>query len=155
MSIALKRVYEPRRPEDGARILVDRLWPRGIKKRTAHIDSWLRELAPTTTLRQWFGHRPERWSQFRRRYADELREHPAELRDLRQLARSRRVTLVYAARDTERNAAVVLLNVLRNVSLRAPKPGHRDSNGREQTSVAHRTYQKRGSAKAVARHQSH
>lgn len=110
--IKLQRVYEPVRRGDGARILVERLWPRGIRKEAAHIDQWFRELAPSTALREWFGHMPERWREFRRRYAVELQAHKAELDQLRTLAGSRTVTLIYSARDTEHNAAVVLREVL-------------------------------------------
>ncbi len=112
MSINLRRVYTPVRRDDGARILIDRLWPRGIKKEDAQIDRWMRGLAPSTRLRKWFSHKPERWEQFRQRYIAELRAHKAELRDLRMLARRRPVTLVYSARDTEHNDAVVLREVL-------------------------------------------
>ncbi|HKS86941.1 MAG TPA: DUF488 family protein [Pseudolabrys sp.] len=111
-SIKLQRVYEPVRRGDGARILVERLWPRGIKKEAAHIDQWFRELAPSTALRKWFGHVPARWREFRHRYTAELRAHKAELDQLRTLARSQPVTLIYSARDTEHNAAVVLREVL-------------------------------------------
>lgn len=111
-SIKFRRVYEPVKRGDGARILIDRLWPRGISKKNAHIERWLRELAPSTALRKWFGHKPERWAEFQRRYRAELRVHQDELRRLRLLARRRPLTLVYSARDTEHNDAVVLREVL-------------------------------------------
>lgn len=111
-SIRFRRVYEPVSRHDGARVLIDRLWPRGIKKETARIDRWLRDLAPSTELRKWFGHRPERWEEFQRRYRAELRRHESDLQQLRLLARRRPLTLVYSARDTTHNDAVVLYDVL-------------------------------------------
>jgi uncharacterized protein YeaO (DUF488 family) len=110
--VKLKRAYERPSPTDGARILIDRLWPRGVKKADAAIDEWARELAPSTALRQWFGHDPVRWKEFRERYAAELREHSAQLSALRDLARRTPITLVFAARDEEHNDAVVLRDVL-------------------------------------------
>ena len=109
--IKLKRAYE--RPDlgDGTRILVDRLWPRGVKKVDAAIDRWLRDIAPSAELRQWFGHRPERWPEFRRRYLAELRERPELIEEIRKAARAGPVTLVYAARDEAHNDAVVLKEV--------------------------------------------
>lgn len=112
--IRLQRVYEPVCHGDGTRILVERLWPRGVRKEAAHIDQWFRELAPSTALREWFGHKPERWKEFRRRYRGELRARKAELDQIRTLARRQPVTLIYSARDTEHNAAVVLREVLRH-----------------------------------------
>lgn len=120
-SIRFRRVYEPVSRDDGARILIDRLWPRGIKKKDAHIDLWVRALAPSTALRKWFGHKPERWTEFQRRYRSELRTHEAELRQIRALARRRTVTLVYGARDIEHNDAVVLHGVLLRGARRASK----------------------------------
>ena len=110
--IRLKRVYQPATPADGARILVDRLWPRGVKKSDAAIDLWIKDVAPSTALRKWFAHDPGRWPGFRHRYASELHGHRAELAGLRALARRRTVTLVFAARDELRNDAVVLRGVL-------------------------------------------
>lgn len=112
ISIRLKRAYEPPTPEDGTRILVDRLWPRGIKKADAAIDRWLKEIAPSTGLRRWFGHRPERWPEFRRRYMAELQQHPELVEEIRRAARKGPVTLVYAARDTAHNDAIVLQQLL-------------------------------------------
>ncbi len=111
-NVRLKRAYEPPAADDGTRVLVDRLWPRGVKKETAAIDHWVKELAPSTDLRKWFGHDPERWEEFRLRYAAEIRAHPQELERLRELARQGPVTLVYAARDELHNDAVVLRDVL-------------------------------------------
>jgi len=110
--VRLKRAYEPPAPDDGMRILIDRLWPRGVKKANAGIDEWIREIAPSTELRKWFGHDPERWPEFRRRYQLEIRTHPAEFNRLRELAQSRRITLVFAARDEVHNDAVVLRELL-------------------------------------------
>lgn len=111
-AIRVRRIYEPPSRSDGVRILIDRLWPRGLKKQDAHIDEWLKELSPSTRLRQWFGHRPERWDEFRRRYAIELAQQAAKLRELRGLARSRRVTLLFSAHDEEYNNAIALRDVL-------------------------------------------
>jgi uncharacterized protein YeaO (DUF488 family) len=109
--VALKRIYEPPSPADGRRILVDRLWPRGVSKAKAHIDVWMKDVAPSTELRRWFDHRPERWPEFRRRYIDELKSNPS-LRALRDMAAAEPVTLLYAARDTTHNEAVVLAEQL-------------------------------------------
>ncbi len=110
--VRLKRAYEPPTPDDGMRILVDRLWPRGIKKADAAIDEWMKEIAPSTELRKWFGHDPERWHEFKRRYQSEIRQHPDELDRLRALARHGRITLVFAAHDEAHNDAVVLKDLL-------------------------------------------
>jgi uncharacterized protein YeaO (DUF488 family) len=113
VDVQLKRVYELAAGADGYRVLVDRLWPRGISRERAHIDEWARELAPSRELRQWFGHDPARFAGFRRRYEDELKAQEAKLQELRGRARHRTLTIVYAARDTEHNDAVVLAEVLR------------------------------------------
>jgi uncharacterized protein YeaO (DUF488 family) len=110
--IRLKRAYQPAAADDGARILVDRLWPRGLKKSDAAIDRWLKDIAPSTALRQWFAHDPARWPEFRRRYAAEIRRHPDQLAELHAIARKGPVTLIFSARDELRNDAVVLRNVL-------------------------------------------
>jgi uncharacterized protein YeaO (DUF488 family) len=110
--VKLKRAYEPAAEGDGTRILVDRLWPRGVSKADAAVDRWLKEIAPSTGLREWFGHDPARWQEFRRRYKQELQQHAAELEELRALARHGTVTLLYGARDEEHNDAVVLRDVL-------------------------------------------
>jgi len=110
--IRLKRAYEVPSPDDGRRILVDRLWPRGVKKSNAAIDEWMRELAPSAELRKWFAHDPARWEEFRHRFRSELHQRSDELSKLRALARDSRVTLVYAARDEAHNDAVVLRDVL-------------------------------------------
>lgn len=112
--IQLKRAYDAADPGDGTRVLVDRLWPRGLAKDRARIDVWLRDVAPSTELRKWYGHEPEKWEEFRRRFRDELREGAAAsaLDQLRELARKGRVTLVFAARDTEHANANVLRELL-------------------------------------------
>jgi len=110
--VKLKRAYESPEPGDGMRILIDRLWPRGIKKTDAAIDRWIRDLAPSTELRRWFGHRLERWPEFRRRYVAELQERRELLEEIRAATRAGPVTLVYAARDEAHNNAAVLKELL-------------------------------------------
>jgi len=111
-NVKLKRAYAAPAASDGTRILVDRLWPRGVKKADAAIDAWMKEVAPSSALRKWFGHDPARWQEFRRRYLKELREHPDALERLRALARQGPITLVFAAHDEAHNDAVVLRDVL-------------------------------------------
>jgi len=110
--VNLKRAYEPPAPDDGTRILIDRLWPRGIKKSDAAIDEWMKDIAPSSELRKWFGHDPERWQEFQRRYQSEIRTHPAQFEHLRSLAQRGRITLVFSAHDEAHNDAVVLRNLL-------------------------------------------
>jgi uncharacterized protein YeaO (DUF488 family) len=111
-NVRLKRAYEPPSAHDGVRILVDRLWPRGVTKRSAALDRWVKEIAPSSALREWFGHDPARWKEFRSHYTKELRCHKHVLTELRSIARRRPLTLVYSARDERHNDAVVLRNVL-------------------------------------------
>jgi uncharacterized protein YeaO (DUF488 family) len=111
-AIRLKRAYDDPSRDDGVRVLVERLWPRGLSKERAAVDLWLKDAAPSTELRQWFGHDPSKWPEFRRRYRAELRGRPAELEQLRRLAGGGPVTFVYGARDTEHNSAVVLREVV-------------------------------------------
>jgi uncharacterized protein YeaO (DUF488 family) len=111
-NVRLKRAYDPADRNDGRRILVDRLWPRGVSKAEAHIDEWMKELAPSTGLRKWFGHDPDRWQAFRHRYAFEIHQHDALLAHLRDLARGGPITLVYSARDEIHNDAIVLRDVV-------------------------------------------
>jgi uncharacterized protein YeaO (DUF488 family) len=113
MDVRLKRAYEPPSPSDGFRVLVDRLWPRGIAKERAKLDAWEKTLAPSTELREWFAHEPSRFTEFRRRYTDELRNQRPLLAALRRRAREGTLTLVYGAADEEHNDAVVLADVLR------------------------------------------
>jgi uncharacterized protein YeaO (DUF488 family) len=110
--VGLKRVYEEPSGDDGLRVLVDRLWPRGLTKDRASVDLWLKELAPSTELRRWFGHDPARWSQFQARYEKELQERPELLKLLRQKCKAGHVTLLYGAKDEEHNQAMVLRNLL-------------------------------------------
>jgi uncharacterized protein YeaO (DUF488 family) len=113
MDVRLKCAYEPAASSDGYRVLIDRLWPRGMSRARVKLDEWGRELAPSTELRQSFGHQPGRFEQLRRRYIEELRSERPRLTELRRRARNRTLTLVYSARDTEHNNAVVLAEVLR------------------------------------------
>jgi uncharacterized protein YeaO (DUF488 family) len=113
MDVRLKRAYEPATPADGYRVLIDRLWPRGVSRERAALDEWERDLAPSTELRHWFAHEPSRFEEFRRRYIEELRGQRPLLTRLRRLARDGTLTLVYGARDAEHNDAVVLAEVLR------------------------------------------
>jgi uncharacterized protein YeaO (DUF488 family) len=113
MDIRLKRAYEPAAPGDGYRVLIDRLWPRGVSRDQARLDEWQKDLAPSPELRRWFGHEPSRFEEFRRRYIQELRSERARLAALRRRAREGTLTLVYAARDAEHNDAVVLAEILR------------------------------------------
>jgi uncharacterized protein YeaO (DUF488 family) len=111
--LQIKYVRDAVALDDGERILIDRLWPRGVSKERAHLSAWTRDLAPSTELRQWFGHDPARWAEFRRRYRQELRQRGQldTLRQLRDQARTKRVTLVFGASDREHNDAVVLLEL--------------------------------------------
>lgn len=113
MPVRIKRIYDEAEPADGVRVLIDRLWPRGLRKDEAGVDLWLKEAAPSTELRRWVHADPERFPEFRRRYLDELAQHPEVLDPVREHLRERRtVTLLYASRDTERNHAVVLADLL-------------------------------------------
>ena len=113
MSICIKRIYEPAGPEDGRRYLVERLWPRGVRKNDAGLDAWLRDVAPSTRLRQWFAHDPDKWEAFQQRYRAELDANPAAWQPLLEQATQGPVTLVYSARDPGRNSALVLRDYLR------------------------------------------
>lgn len=112
MKLQIKRVYERPDKEDGMRILVDRLWPRGLTKEKASVDLWLREIAPSTKLRQWFGHDPNKWEEFKQRYRHELEENDEQVWRLRQEIEKGPVTLVYGAKDEEHNGAIVLQEFL-------------------------------------------
>lgn len=114
MNLKLKRVYEPSDKNDGTRILVDRLWPRGMTKAKAGVDIWLKELAPSAELRKWFGHDPDRWTEFKKRYRAELEENDEQLVRLREEIKKGAVTLLYGAKDEEHNDAVVLAEFLRS-----------------------------------------
>lgn len=110
--LGIKRVYDAPAEDDGYRVLVDRLWPRGLTKEAAAVDLWLRDIAPSTELRKWFHHEPEKWTEFRRRYEQELRHNPDAVAQLREAIRAHHVTLVYGAKDAEHNQAVVLRDFL-------------------------------------------
>lgn len=110
--IQLKRVYDPAAKNDGTRFLVERLWPRGLKKDAVQVEAWLKDVAPSTELRQWFSHDPAKWPEFRRRYFAELKAHPQAWQPLLATARRGRVTLVYSSHDTEHNNAVALKEFL-------------------------------------------
>jgi len=111
--IVIKRIYEEPAPGDGYRMLVDRLWPRGIKKETARLDEWNKNIAPSTELRKWFGHEPERFKEFKKLYKEEVKEKTEELNRIRTIAQKRRVTLLYGAYNPEMNQAIVLQEVLK------------------------------------------
>lgn len=111
-NIKVKRAYEPPSPQDGERILVDRLWPRGISKAEAKLELWMKDIAPSNELRKWYGHDASRQDEFRRRYAEELKAHQDLVEDLRQRARKGLITLVYSARDETLNNAIVLRDLL-------------------------------------------
>jgi len=125
-NIRLKRAYDSASSGDGARILIDRLWPRGVRKADAAIDVWAKDIAPSTALRRWFGHDPARWHEFRRRYSEEIHRRRNRLDELRTLAQKGRITLVFAARDETHNDAVVLREILlgRSIPRRPPLRSH-------------------------------
>jgi uncharacterized protein YeaO (DUF488 family) len=110
--IHLKRVYEPADPSDGTRFLVERLWPRGVKKSSLKLDGWIKDAAPSTELRKWFSHDPVKWDEFRRRYFEELRANPEAWQPIVEAGRSGTVTLLYSSHDTEHNNAVALQDFL-------------------------------------------
>lgn len=110
--IRLRRVYEPAAPEDGERVLVERLWPRGMRKADLQMDAWAKDVAPTTELRRWFGHDPAKWEEFQRRYRGELDTEPEAWAPLLEAARKGTVTLLFSSHDAEHNNAVVLKSYL-------------------------------------------
>ncbi len=112
MNITIKRIYDPKAPGDGYRVLVDRLWPRGISKEKASWDEWLKNIAPSTALRQWFAHYPVKWDAFRKKYDEELDENGEAVSHLLRLARKGKVTLLYSAKNTEHNEAAALRDYL-------------------------------------------
>jgi len=111
-TVQIRRIYEPAAVAEGIRVLVDRVWPRGITKQNARIDHWLKDIGPSTSLRKWFGHDPARFDEFRRRYIDELGQNHEAVGQLREIARGHKVTLLYGARDEAHNQAVVLAEFL-------------------------------------------
>ncbi len=141
--VRLKRAYEPAEPQDGRRILVERLWPRGLRKEQAHFDDWLKDIAPSDSLRKWFHHDPDRWSEFEHRYARELESDAAHaaIDDLVQQAASETVTLIYSAHDEQHNNAIVLKRMierrLRRVSQKATRSTQRHAQTRGPTHATH------------------
>ena len=114
LDVRTKRIYEPADPTDGYRALIDHVWPRGVSHERAQLDEWARELAPSDELRKWFDHVPERFAEFRARYRAELSGHAEVIDKLRERATTRRLTIVYAARDVEHNNAAVLAELVRD-----------------------------------------
>lgn len=114
--ISCKRVYDDPSPDDGTRVLVDRLWPRGVSKEDAALDAWMQDVAPSDELRRWFDHEPEKWLEFRRRYHEELDEKEEVVADLQEMMEEGRLTLLYAAKDREHNNAVALMDYLQRPS---------------------------------------
>jgi uncharacterized protein YeaO (DUF488 family) len=112
MELTIKRVYDEPHQDDGTRILIDRLWPRGLSKEKAHVDLWLKEIAPSTELRKWFAHDPAKWTEFQTRYRAELKDKKDELATLKQAIAKGPTTLLYGARDEQHNDAIVLLELL-------------------------------------------
>ena len=112
LKVRVKRIYEPAEEADGYRVLVDRLWPRGVSKDGASLDAWMREIAPSGELRRWFGHDVSRWREFKRRYAGELDTRQDLVAEILSMAKQRPVTLLYSARDTDHNQAVALARYL-------------------------------------------
>ena len=123
-NVRIKRIYEPAAKEDGTRILIDRLWPRGITRIEARLDQWNREVTPSARLRAWFGHDPQRWTEFGRRYRAELAAHADALDRLRRQARAAPITLLYAAKDERHTHAIVLRNVLLGRTRAEGEDGH-------------------------------
>ncbi len=114
MNYQIKRIYDGKNDNDGFRVLVDRLWPRGISKANAAVDHWAKDIAPSNELRKWFNHEPEKWTEFRKRYEQELKHNPAAVNEFHTAVRDqKKVTLLYGARDTEHNQAVVLRDLLK------------------------------------------
>ncbi len=114
MAIYTKRIYEHPANDDGYRVLVDQLWPRGLKKEDARIDRWVKEIAPTTELRKWYNHDPEKWTEFRRRYFEELDQHPETVNDLVELARKGKITFLFSSKETKLNNATALKEYIEN-----------------------------------------
>jgi uncharacterized protein YeaO (DUF488 family) len=143
--IRVKRTYDPPARGDGWRVLVERLWPRGMKKEALAADAWLKEVAPTTELRKWFDHQVERWDEFRRRYREELRAHPEAWQSIVDASRRGPVTLLYSAHDTLHNGAIVLRDYLmeRNVKRRSARRAASSRTASEKAKGRRRATQKR------------
>jgi uncharacterized protein YeaO (DUF488 family) len=120
--IKIKRAYDPAAKEDGKRILVDRLWPRGLKKEKAHIDEWLKEIAPSTELRKWYSHDPAKWQEFKKRYRNELKDKKDILDELKAESRKQTITFVFSSRETELNNAEALKEFLSGKSSERERP---------------------------------
>lgn len=116
MNLLLKRVYENPESTDGRRVLVDRLWPRGLTKEKAKVDLWLKEIAPSTLLRKWFNHDPKKWEEFQLRYINELKKNKTNVSELQDLISKGKVTLLYSAKDQKHNEAIVLLKYVQKLS---------------------------------------
>ena len=138
MTIEIKRTYDARERDDGWRVLVERLWPRGMTKSALAADAWLKEVAPSTELRKWFGHRVERWDEFRRRYRGELAANPDAWRPLVEASGAGKVTLLYSARDSSHNGALVLREYIRSRDRRSARGGarSRDHDGTRRSTSA-------------------
>jgi uncharacterized protein YeaO (DUF488 family) len=134
--IQIKRTYDPPARRDGRRILVERLWPRGMTKEAVAADAWMKEVAPSTKLRKWFDHREERWDEFRSRYREELRANPAGWKPILDISKRGTVTLLYSAHDSTHNGAVVLRDYLTGQEVR--RPPSRDARGQWRISKANR-----------------
>jgi uncharacterized protein YeaO (DUF488 family) len=135
--IYIKRTYDPAAREDGRRFLVERLWPRGMKKESLVMDEWLKEVAPSTELRKWFGHQPERWPEFQKRYKEELRTNPQAWQPLLDASKRGTVTLLYSAHDIEHNGAIVLRDFLSARQRRRAASAASASTQRARKSTAH------------------
>lgn len=114
MAIYTKRIYENPANEDGYRVLVDQLWPRGLRKEDARIDRWVKEIAPTTELRKWYNHDPEKWTEFRRRYFEELDRRPETVSELVEIAKKRKITFLFSSKETKLNNATALKEYIEN-----------------------------------------
>ncbi len=112
MNVRIKRIYEKVSRDDGARVLVDRLWPRGVSKERAKLDAWLKDIAPTSELRKWFDHDPPKWAVFKRKYKAELQANAEAVEELKRIGKKRKITLLYGARDSEHNEAVVIRDLI-------------------------------------------
>jgi len=115
--LKIKRIYDAWSSNDGVRILVDRLWPRGVKKEDAHLDYWFKDIAPGTDLRKWFAHMPERFEEFSKKYIDELEDKKPLIKQIEDMLKSKNVTLLYAAKSPEINHAIVLKNFIEQINL--------------------------------------
>ncbi len=131
--ITVKRAYDPISRADGTRFLVERLWPRGLSKTKLHLDAWLKDVGPSTELRKWFGHDPNKWNEFRKRYRRELDSHPDACQPIMSAARRSPVTLVYSSHDTEHNNAVALREYLEAKMHRSPRAAAADRPRRRST----------------------